>query len=95
MVPPAASIAAAVALTRRLALPLGVVDADLSAMPDRYVNESLPASFRIVVSVRGHAGIASVDPPSTIVWTEGDLHYLLTSSARTVPQLVELASRLR
>jgi hypothetical protein len=92
---PAAAISAPIVPPHLLALPFGVIDADLSAMPDRYVNEPLPASFRRVISVRGRAAVASVDPPSAIIWTEDGLHYSLTSSARSTAQLIELADRLR
>jgi len=78
-----------------LALPPGVTDADLSAIPDRYVNEPLPPSFRVPLRVRGVAAVASAEPPFAITWTEGGLAYLLTSRARTIAQLVDLASRLR
>jgi hypothetical protein len=91
-----ATAALAPAFVRPLALPPSVVDADLSVMPDRYVNESPPASFRIVVSVRGGIpALASVDPPATITWTEGGLSYRLTSPARTVSQLLDIAGALR
>ena len=92
---PGGSAALGSVLAHVLALPPGVTDAELQSMPDRYVNEPLPASFRVPLSVRGLAAVASADPPSAIIWTEGGQSYLLTSRVRSIPQLVELASRLR
>ena len=93
--PAAAASAPANAIALSLTLPAGVIDAELSAMPDRYVNEPLPASFRVPLSIRGYGGVASVDPPAAIIWTEGGISYALTSRVRSIPQLVELALRLR
>ena len=64
-------------------------------MPDRYMNESLPAPFRIPLTIRGMSGLASAEPPSAILWTEGGLSYLLTSRSLSIPQLVDLAAALR
>lgn len=64
-------------------------------MPDRYVNESLPATFRLVITVRGVPALASIEPPATITWTEGGLSYRLSSRFQTTAQLVDLAGALR
>lgn len=92
---PRASAAAATGAVHVLSLPPGITDADLSVMPDRYVNEPPPASYRLVVTVRGIPALASVDPPAAITWTEGGLSYRLTTHARTVTQLLDIASSLR
>lgn len=79
----------------QLVLPADAGDVVLTSIPDRYLNDPLPAVFRVPVSVRGTTGIAAVGPPASLVWTEGDLSYSLSSPSLTVPQLVDLASALR
>jgi len=59
------------------------------------VNEPPPASFRLVITVRGIPALASVEPPATITWTEGGLSYRLSSRFQTIAQLVNVAGALR
>jgi hypothetical protein len=80
---------------RQLDLPAGSGDAVLTSMPDRYLNDPLPAAFRVPVTVRGTTGIAAAGPPAALIWTEGDLSYSISSATLTIPQLVDLASALR
>lgn len=81
--------------SRALVLPPGVPDVELSVMPDRFVNEPPPASFRLLVIIRGIPGLASVEGPASVTWTEDGLSYRLASPVRTLAQLIDLASALR
>jgi hypothetical protein len=78
-----------------LVLPQGVIDVELSAFPDWLANEPPAASLRAVVAIRGTMGIASVEGPTVVNWTERGISYRLESVARTVPELVVLADSLR
>jgi hypothetical protein len=78
-----------------LSLPTGVTDVDLSAFPDWLANEPPPASLRAVVAIRGTMGIASVEGPTVVNWTEHGVSYRLESLERTVADLVVLADSLR
>jgi hypothetical protein len=80
---------------RQLVLPADAGDVVLTSIPDRYLNDPLPAVFRVPVSVRGTTGIATAGPPASLIWTEGDLSYSISSPTLTIPQLVDLASALR
>lgn len=70
-------------------------DAVLSSMPDRFVNEPGPAALRAVITVRGGPGIASVEPPAVIMWTERGTTYWLTSPTRSTDELIGIADELR
>lgn len=70
-------------------------DAVLSSMPDRFVNEAGPAALRAVISVRGGPGIASVEQPAVIMWTERGTTYWLTSPLRSTAELIHIADELR
>ncbi len=82
-------------VTRDDAMPSGVLfflpDVVLSAMPDRFLNEVGPAALREAVRVRGTLGIASVERPAVIMWTERGVTYWLTSATRTTDDLIRLA----
>ena len=78
-----------------LALPADISDVELSAFPDWLANEPPAASLRAVVAIRGTMGIASVEGPTVVNWTERGISYRLESVARTVPELVVLADSLR
>jgi hypothetical protein len=78
-----------------LALPTGVTDVELSAFPDWLANEPPAASLRAVVAIRGTMGIASVEGPTVVNWTEHGISYRLESLSHTVPELVVLADSLR
>jgi hypothetical protein len=78
-----------------LVLPTGLADVELSAFPDWLANEALPASFRAAIAIRGTVGIASVEGPTVVNWTEAGVSYRLESLQRTVPELVILADSLR
>lgn len=64
-------------------------------MPDRLANEAEPATLRAVVAVRGTRGVASVDGPSQIYWTEDGVAYRLIAADRTIDELVRIAEALR
>jgi hypothetical protein len=96
--PAAASVAAGVLMGSTdtlLRLPSGVVGVDLAAIPDRLLNDQPAARLRIPVFIRGTRGIASVDAPSEISWTEAGYWYWMRSSEMSISQLVDLASALR
>ena len=78
-----------------LRLPSGVVGVDLAAIPDRLLNDQPAARLRIPVFIRGTRGIASVDAPSEISWTEAGYWYWMRSSDLSISQLIDLASALR
>lgn len=80
---------------RTLALPAGVTEADLSAIPDRYLNDPPAARLRMPVLVRGVPGIASADAPAEVAWSEGGHWYWLRAKDLTLRQLIELAAGLR
>lgn len=80
---------------RTLQLPPGLGSVTLSSMPDRLANEAAPATLRAVVMVRGTRGVASVDGPSQIYWTEDGVAYRLIASDRTIDELVRIAEALR
>jgi hypothetical protein len=78
-----------------LRLPSGVVGVDLAAIPDRLLNDQPAARLRIPVFIRGTRGIASVDAPAEISWTEAGYWYWMRSSDLSITQLIDLASALR
>ncbi|HKY52350.1 MAG TPA: hypothetical protein VJP45_13920 [Candidatus Limnocylindria bacterium] len=81
--------------SRVLALPPDTADVELTAFPDWLANEPPPMRMRVSIAVRGTRGLASVDGPPTINWTEDGISYHLTSARRSVPELVGIAARLR
>lgn len=80
---------------RPLALPESIDDIELAFMPDRLANEAAPWTLRAVVTVRGLAGVASVEGPAVISWTESGIAYQLASATRTTGELVAIADGLR
>jgi hypothetical protein len=78
-----------------LVLPQRLTDVDLSAMPDRLANEAAPASWRRVVTVRGVPGVASVEGPAVVAWTEKGIAYWLASPTRSTEELITIADELR
>jgi hypothetical protein len=78
-----------------LKLPRSYVNVDLSAMPDRLANEAAPWTLRSVVVIRGTPGVASVEGPAVISWTENGIAYSLASSTRTTVELIQIANDLR
>ena len=83
------------AVMHPLALPQRLVDVDLSAMPDRLANEAAPSSWRAVITVRGTAGVASVEGPAVVAWTENGIAYSLESPTRSTKELIAIADELR
>jgi len=67
----------------------------LSSMPDRLVNEAGAPDLRGVIFVRGAAGLASVESPATIMWTEDGTTYWLVSATHTIDELIRIADGLR
>jgi len=80
---------------RPLALPARIDDVDLSAMPDRLANEAAPSSWRRVITVRGVPGVASVEGPAVVAWTEKGIAYSLVSPTRSTEELIQIADELR
>ncbi len=78
-----------------LALPARIADVDLSAMPDRLANEAAPSSWRRVVTVRGVPGVAAVEGPAVVAWTENGIAYWLVSPTRSTEELIQIADELR
>jgi hypothetical protein len=109
--PPAATTAAASARTvefapssayvsrgavmHPLALPQRIADVVLAAMPDRLANEAAPSTWRRVVTVRGIPGVASVEGPAVVAWTELGIAYWLQSPTRSTEELIAIADELR
>ena len=77
-----------------LRLPPGVASVDLEWMPERLTNEASPSSLRDVITVRGVPGLASVEAPAVISWTEAGLVYWLISPTRSTIELIRLADDL-
>ncbi|HEX9436629.1 MAG TPA: hypothetical protein VGA16_05650 [Candidatus Limnocylindria bacterium] len=77
-----------------LSLPAGVIGVDLAAIPDRLLNDPPAARLRLAVPIRGTFGIASVDAPSEIAWTEAGYWYWMRSKDLTIAQLIDLAGAL-
>ena len=80
---------------RPLVLPPRIDNVDLAAMPDRLANEAAPASWRRVVTVRGVPGVASVEGPAVVAWTENGIAYAIASPTRSAEELIEIANELR
>lgn len=78
-----------------LQLPGTYVNVDLSAMPDRLANEAAPWTLRSVVVIRGAPGVASVEGPAVISWTENGIAYWLASPTRSTSELIQIANDLR
>jgi hypothetical protein len=78
-----------------LALPRRIADVDLSAMPDRLANEAAPSAWRRVITVRGIPGVASVESPAVVAWTELGIAYRLLSPTRSTEDLIAIADELR
>ena len=80
---------------RPLALPANMDDVDLFLVPERITNENLIWTLRSVVTIRGGVGIASVEAPSIVTWTEKGFQYWMVSPTRTTDQLIKVADELR
>ena len=80
---------------RPLALPANMEDVDLFLVPERITNENLIWTLRSVVTIRGRVGIASVEAPSIVTWTEKGFQYWMVSPTRTTDQLIKIANELR
>ena len=78
-----------------LVLPPTIANVDLAAMPDRLANEAAPSSWRRVITVRGIPGVASVDGPAVVAWTENGIAYWLQSPTRSTEELIVIADELR
>jgi hypothetical protein len=78
-----------------LQLPQRYVNVELAAMPDRLANEAASWTLRSVVVIRGTPGVASVEGPAVILWTENGIAYWLTSSTRSTAELIQIAGELR
>lgn len=95
---PLAAVAAAPlrgSVDHTLALPAAVTWAELSAIPDRYLNDPPAARLRVPVTVRGMPGIATPESPAEVAWSEGGYWYWLRAKDLTLRQLIDLATALR
>jgi hypothetical protein len=70
-------------------------DVDLAFMPDRLANEAPSWTLRSVVVIRGAPGVASVEGPAVIAWTENGIAYWMTSPTRTTSDLIDIANQLK
>src|SRR3954464_8111297 len=94
--PPLLLVASFDPAARPLALPLGKTDdVDLFLLPERITNENLIWTLRSVVAIRGGQGLASVEGPAIVTWTEKGFQYWMISSSRTTDGLINLADDLR
>ena len=66
--------------------------ANVRPAPD--LNLSLPADIA-VVTVRGVPGVASVEGPAVVAWTERGIAYWLQSPTRSTEELIAIADELR
>ena len=82
-------------ILRPLQLPPRYTGVDLAALPDRLANEAPLWTLRSVVVIRGTPGVASVEGPAMIAWTEGGIAYSLRSPTRTTAELITIADELR
>ena len=80
---------------RTLVLPPWVNGVDMYEVPDRLTNENLIWTLRNVVHIRGGTGLASVEGPAVITWTENGFQYWMVSPTRSTDELVEIANGLR
>ena len=78
-----------------LQLPRSYVNVDLAAMPDRLANEAAPWTLRGVVVIRGRPGVASVEGPAVISWTENGIAYWMASPTRSTTELIQIANELK
>ena len=79
-----------------LSLPPDEGDVQLSAIPERLVNDPQPANQTLVVRVRGTVGVAAdADGAATLSWSERGYFYRLTSGTLGVAELARVAARLR
>jgi hypothetical protein len=80
---------------RPLVLPTDLENVDLFLVPERITNENLIWTLRSVVSIRGGVGLASIEGPSIVTWTEKGFQYWMISSTRTTDDLIKIADDLR
>jgi hypothetical protein len=80
---------------RPLALPSGLDSVDLFLVPERITNENLIWTMRSVVQIRGGIGLASIEGPSIVTWTEKGFQYWMVSPTRTTDELIKIADDLR
>ena len=83
------------AILKPLQLPRAYLNVDLAAMPDRLANEAAPWTLRSVVVIRGTPGVASVEGPAVISWTENGIAYWLASPTRSTTELIRIADDLK
>jgi hypothetical protein len=83
------------AVLKPLQLPGAYANVDLAAMPDRLANEAAPWTLRSVVVIRGTPGVASVEGPAVISWTENGIAYSLASPTRSTTELIQIANDLK
>lgn len=80
---------------RLLTLPANMDNVDLFLVPERITNENLIWTLRNIVRIRGGVGIASVEGPSIVTWTERGFQYWMVSPTRTTEELIKIADDLQ
>ena len=80
---------------RPLVLPANLDNVDLFLVPERITNENLIWTLRSIVPIRGGVGLASIEGPSIVTWTEKGFQYWMISSTRTTDDLIKIADDLR
>jgi hypothetical protein len=80
---------------RPLVLPADLDNVDLFLVPERITNENLIWTLRSIVRIRGGVGLASIEGPSIVTWTEKGFQYWMISSTRTTDDLIKIADDLR
>ncbi len=91
----AAAATSAISPARALTLPANIDNVDLFLVPERITNENLIWTLRSIVRIRGGVGIASVEGPSIVTWTEKGFQYWMVSPTRTTDELIKIADDLR
>jgi hypothetical protein len=79
---------------RPLVLPANLDNVDLFLVPERITNENLIWTLRSIVRIRGGVGLASIEGPSIVTWTEKGFQYWMISSTRTTDDLIKIADDL-
>jgi len=92
---PPSALTTALPPARPLTLPANADNVDLFLVPERITNENLIWTLRNIVRIRGGVGIASVEGPSIVTWTEKGFQYWMVSPTRTTDELIKIADDLR
>jgi hypothetical protein len=83
------------AILHPLVLPPDAKNVDLGVLPERLANEAAPYEWRRVITVRGQPGVASVEGPAVISWSERGIVYWISSPTRSTDELIKIADEMR